>query len=104
MGVIMHSRNLSMFAAAILIAWSVPGVAAEYRVTPVTAPADGKIIVHDVAWHCASGSCMAARTGSSTDTTVCSALARYLGRLSAFVVADAAFDVAALEKCNRRAR
>lgn len=93
-----------MFAAAILVAWSGPGVAAEYRVTPVTAPVDGKVIVHDVAWYCTSGSCTAARTGSSTDATICSALARDLGRLSAFVAAGTAFDAAALEKCNRRAR
>lgn len=100
----MRSRRIGMFVAAVLAMSGAPGLAAEYRVTPVIAPTDGKIIVHDVAWHCASGSCVAARTGSSTDATICSALARDLGRLSAFMVADAAFDTAALEKCNRRAR
>ena len=100
----MRSLNLGMFAAAVLVAWSVPGAAADYSVTPVTSPADGKIIVHGVAWYCTAGSCTAPRSGSSTDATICSALARDLGRLSSFVAANHAFDAAALEKCNRRAR
>jgi hypothetical protein len=75
-----------------------------YRATPVTAPADGQIIVHDLAWRCASGSCTASRTGSSTDSTICSALARDLGPLTAFAVGDTDFDAAAIEKCNHRAR
>lgn len=99
----MGSRKL-VLASALLVAWAVPALAVEYKVTPATAPADGKIIVHDVAWRCASGSCLAVRTGSSTDATVCSALARDLGKISTFLVGDAAFDPTALEKCNRRAR
>ena len=99
----MRSRNL-MLAAVVLVAGGAPALAVEYKVTPATAPADGKIIVHDVAWRCSVGSCVATRTGSSTDATVCSALARDLGKISAFTVGDATFDGSALEKCNRRAR
>ncbi len=75
-----------------------------YKATPRTAPADGQIIIHDIAWRCSSGSCFASRTGSSTDATICSALARDLGPLAAFAVGDTDFDAAAVEKCNRRAR
>lgn len=103
MEVNMRSRKL-VLAAMTLVAWGGPALAVEYRVTPAAVPADGKIIVHDAAWRCSSGSCVASRTGSSTDATVCSALARDLGKISTFLVGDAAFDAAALEKCNRRAR
>ena len=74
-----------------------------YKVTPLTAPVDGQIIVHDLSWRCSSGSCFAPRTGSSTDTTVCLALARNFGPLAAFAAGDSDFDAAAIEKCNRRA-
>jgi hypothetical protein len=78
--------------------------ASGYRVTPVTAPADGPRIVHDIAWRCASGTCSASRTGQSTDTTICSAVAREMGPLQSFVVGSDAFDQPAIEKCNQRAR
>ena len=75
-----------------------------YKVTPQAVPADGTLILHDLAWRCASGSCVALRSGRSTDVTVCSSVARGIGRLAAFEVGDAPFDAAALEKCNSRAR
>jgi len=99
---------------ALLLGMSVAGLAmaagasaappSGYRVTPVTAPADGQRIVHDIAWRCASGSCSAQRSAQSTDATICSAVAREMGPLQSFFVGSDAFDQPAIEKCNQRAR
>jgi hypothetical protein len=91
-------------AGLVMAAGASAAPVAGYQVTPVTAPTDGQVIVHDIAWRCAAGSCFAPRTGQSTDTTICSAVAREMGPLASFFVGAAAFDQPAIEKCNRRAR
>jgi hypothetical protein len=102
--VIMRGLLTGIVAGLILAGSASAAPASGYKVTPVTAPADGQMIVHDMAWRCAGGSCSAARTGQSTDTTICSALARAMGPLQAFAVGPDAFDQPAIEKCNRRVR
>lgn len=102
----MRASATGFVALGLMMALLSPAAAAPalYRVTPQATPGDRQIIVHDVSWRCSAGSCVAPRTGASTDATVCSALARSFGPIAAFTVGDTSFDAAALDKCNRRAR
>lgn len=96
----------AVFVALAMAPLAGPALAAPstYRVTPQAAPNDGQVVVHDVAWRCSGGSCVAPRTGKSTDATVCSAVARNFGPIASFAAGGDDFDAAAIDKCNRRAR
>lgn len=94
-------------SAALLTATASPARAAGandyYRAVPVSAPKRASVIARDTLWKCQDGSCAAPRAGSR-DAVVCELAVQRLGALSEFHANGAAFDAAALERCNARAK
>lgn len=74
-----------------------------YSATPVTAPAKSSVVTRTTVWSCAGGVCSAAKA-TSRDAIMCELVAREVGTLASFTVGGTAFDAAALEKCNARAK
>jgi hypothetical protein len=66
------------------------------------APAE-RMVVHEIAWRCAGGACVAGRS-DSRPLTDCMALARQAGALKSFAVEGSALPADQLEKCNAAAR
>ncbi|MFM9828344.1 MAG: CC_3452 family protein [Sphingomonas sp.] len=74
-----------------------------YSATPVAAPTKASVITAGNLWKCAGGVC-SARESTQRDIIMCQMIAQRVGALSAFAVKGAAFDEAALAKCNASAR
>ena len=75
----------------------------QYR-AELAAPASADhLVVRDLVWSCAGGSCAAIQT-TSRPATDCSALAGKVGTLRSFTVAGQPLTSAELEKCNAKAR
>lgn len=74
----------------------------DYRLTAAK-PLSGTQVAADVLWRCDSTGCTTARA-NGRPAIVCAQVAREFGRLDSFSYRDAAFDAAALEKCNSKAR
>jgi hypothetical protein len=74
-----------------------------FRAQPLDLPEAVRLVVRDTVFRCGGAGCVAPR-GSSRPELVCSALAREVGGLASFSAGGRAFDAAALEACNRRAR
>lgn len=89
--------------AAIVLASSQASAAPGYHAVPERTQS-ARLVSSDLAWTCDAAGCSAPRTGATRDSHVCSRLARDVGPLSAFTVADSAFDDEALARCNRAAR
>jgi hypothetical protein len=94
-----------LFAILTLGAAAGPALASgvHYRVVPVTAPAEVRLIVRDIVWRCGGSGCTAPQNGSRAEI-VCASLAREIGALASFSAGGRVFDAAQLENCNRRAR
>ncbi|WP_414900594.1 CC_3452 family protein [Sphingomonas flavalba] len=102
----LRSLSLAGALAASSLFVSAPAAAqpgAFYNAIPATAPAAGRTVIRDQIWSCDDNSCVSAR-GDSRPAVVCAVAARQLGRLTAFTVNGEAFDAAALDKCNARAK
>ena len=106
------SRLIALVAAvatstALLTATATPARAAGandyYRAVPVTQPKRASVITRETLWKCQDGTCSASRAGSR-DAVVCELAVQRLGTLSEFHANGAAFDAAALERCNARAK
>lgn len=106
------SRLIALVAAvatsAALFTATVPpahaaGASDYYRAVPVAAPKRTSVVTRGTLWKCEDGSCAAPRAGSR-DAVVCELAVQRLGALSEFHANGAAFDAAALERCNARAR
>lgn len=74
-----------------------------YSVTPAVAPTKASVITGGMLWKCDGGICTAGR-GSSRDGIVCEQVVKRVGALTSFSANGAAFDTAALAKCNARAK
>ena len=74
-----------------------------YDAKPVSAPAKASAITGGVMWKCTDGLCVAPKT-TSRDAIVCEQVAKRVGTLASFAANGAAFDEAALAKCNTRAK
>ncbi len=99
-------RNLIAAAAAGTLLLPVAALAqngAYYSATPATASAKAQFIASATVWTCGGASCVASK-GDSRDAIMCQLVARELGKLAAFTAGGTAFDAAALEKCNARAK
>jgi hypothetical protein len=94
----------SLFAAA-ATAGTAPAQASgsHYRADPAAMPAGQRLVVRDMVWRCGGGSCTSGENGSRP-AVICASLAREVGQLRSFSAGGHAFDAAALESCNRRAR
>lgn len=74
-----------------------------YAATAVAAPKKTSFITQNTIWKCQDGVCTAPKSPSQAKVMCERAVAR-IGALSAFSVGGTAFDAAALEACNARAR
>ena len=74
-----------------------------YVATAVDAPKKASFVTQNTIWNCRDSVCTAPRAPSH-DKVVCERAAARIGALSAFSVGGTAFDAAALEACNARAR
>jgi len=77
--------------------------AGDFGAQPVTRPAHERFVAGDNAWRCGEAGCSSART-ATRPALACSTLVRAVGPLRSFSVDGRAFDAAALEACNARAR
>ena len=96
-------------AAAALFITALVGTAATaqgagyYTATPVTAPSKASFMARETVWTARDVS-YTARRGDDRDSVQCELVVRQAGKLSAFTAGGAAFDAAALDKCNAKAR
>ena len=74
-----------------------------YNAKPVAAPSKPSLIAGSMMWKCDGGVCSAAKA-TSRDAIVCEQVVKRLGAVSTFSANGAAFDEAALAKCNARAK
>lgn len=101
--------RFTSFAAAALSLVSLAPIGAlaqssgYYAATAVQAPQKASFVTQNTVWKCKDGVCSAPRT-PSTDKVMCERAAARIGALSAFSVGGTAFDAAALEACNARAK
>ncbi|HZF94017.1 MAG TPA: hypothetical protein VEZ20_04000 [Allosphingosinicella sp.] len=93
----------SGLAFLLLVAAPAAANPAHFHAQPLAAPSEARLVARDVVFRCGASGCAAPR-GSSRAEHVCAALVREVGALAAFSAAGRAFDAAALEHCNRRAR
>lgn len=77
--------------------------ASYYAAVPVTTPSKTQLITRDTVWTW-HATAFTARRGDARDTIQCELVARQVGKLSSFSAAGTAFDAAALEKCNAKAK
>ncbi len=94
-------------AAALSLVALVPAAAAQsgsyYTATALAAPEKAGFVTQNTVWKCKGSVCTAPRT-PSTNKIMCERAAGRIGALSAFSAGGTAFDAAALEACNARAR
>ena len=74
-----------------------------YSAVPVTKPAKASFIARDTLWTWRD-TAYTARRGSDRDAIQCELVARQTGKLASFSVGGTAFDAAALDKCNAKAK
>lgn len=74
-----------------------------YSATLAQPAAKSSLVTRNTIWKCDGATCVAAKNGARPQI-MCELVAREAGALQAFVVEGNAFDAAALEKCNARAR
>ncbi|MEN2787721.1 hypothetical protein ACFOKI_00505 [Sphingomonas qilianensis] len=97
-------RSISVAAAIMAAALTASAAGAGYyNATPVAAPAKPNLIAGDLIWKCDGAVCSAAKS-TSRDAIVCEQVVKRLGAVSTFTANGAAFDAAALAKCNTRAK
>lgn len=97
----------AILAAAALTASAAGAATAQsagyYTAVPVTKPAKSQFIARDTIWTLRD-SAFVARRGDDRPAVQCELVARQVGKLASFTANGAAFDAAALEKCNAKAR
>ena len=103
-------RLLSLAAAALVSAALVAPVAAHaadagpyYAATPVAAPAKTMLITSGTVWKW-NTSAFTANKATQRDVIMCEMVVKGAGKLSSFTAGGQAFDAAALDKCNARAK
>lgn len=74
-----------------------------YAATAAQPPKKASFITQNTVWKCKEGVCTAPKTPAQ-DKLMCERAVARIGALSAFSVGGTAFDAAALEACNTRAR
>lgn len=102
------TRLLSIAAAAAVSLTTLGAGAAyaqsgTYAAVPVTKPAKASFIARDTIWTWRD-TAYTARRGGDRDAIQCELVARQTGKLASFSVGGTAFDAAALDKCNAKAK
>lgn len=96
----MRASPIILAAAAILL--PAAASAGNYSASIAAAPV-GHLVVRDVLWSCAAGTCSGA-SDYSRPLIVCQSLARKAGKIDSFRVDGRPFAAAELERCNANAR
>ncbi|MFS0737303.1 hypothetical protein ABC347_09660 [Sphingomonas sp. 1P06PA] len=91
---------LPVLAAAV----ATPAVAAPMYRVALAAPTVNRQVVRDLIWSCSGEACVAPLNGTTSDANVCRAVARKLGRVTAFSADARSFGADELEKCNTAAQ
>jgi hypothetical protein len=97
--------RLPLIASALILA-ATPAVAQAngYYSATLAQPAEKtSLVTRNTIWKCNGTTCVAPKNGARPQI-MCELVAREAGALQAFTVEGDAFDAAALEKCNARAR
>jgi hypothetical protein len=81
---------------------SAQGPSGYYVATPVAAPAKTQLMTRATQWRVQNGSFVAAQA-PERPMALCQLVARESGPLASFSAGGAAFDAAALDKCNAKA-
>ncbi len=95
-----------MLTATLFIGSTTPVFAATsgYQMVPeAVSTAVDTVVVRDVLWKCADGTCTA-KAGTSRPAIVCATAARKIGKINAFTANGTAFAAEDLEKCNANAK
>ena len=87
--------------AAFLAAIGAPAFAAApvYHAT-LAAPGAAAVVVRDLRWQCEGTSCWAPFTATASDSTVCAAVVRKLGAITAFTAGARDLAAAEIDRCN----
>ena len=101
-------RFASLAATALSLVAMTPAAALAqgggyYAATALAAPKKASFVTANTVWKCKDGVCTAPKTPSQ-DKVMCERAVARIGALSAFSVGGTAFDAAALEACNARAK
>ncbi|ODP37228.1 CC_3452 family protein [Sphingomonas turrisvirgatae] len=101
-------RFASLTATALSLAALTPAAALAqsggyYAATAAVAPKKASFVTANTVWKCNDGVCTAPKTPTQ-DKVMCERAAARIGALSAFSAGSTAFDAAALEACNARAK
>lgn len=103
------SHPLSLAAALVTGTAMIDATAAHaqtgayYVAVPAQQPTRAELMTRETPWSLHNGSYVAARA-PERDATLCAAVARSAGQLTAFSVAGQAYDADALAKCNAHAK
>ncbi len=79
------------------------GAGVYYAAIPAAVPAKTSFVARETVWTWRDNAYVA-RRGDSRDAIQCELVARQAGKLTAFTAGGAAFDAAALDKCNAKAK
>ncbi len=97
---------ISLGVAVFALGLSVPASAQTptYHVVPVAKiAASNSVIVGETLWNCGAAGCTTGKA-TSRPAIVCEQTAKKFGKLESFTVDSAAFDDAALAKCNTKVK
>lgn len=97
---------VSLATAAFVLGAALPATAqtgAYYSATLAGSFKKASLVTGSTLWKCKDGVCSAPK-GADRDAVMCEMVAQRTGELTAFTANGAAFDEAALKKCNARAR
>ena len=102
-----HANTLiSLAAAALTLGVSLPASAQTptYRAVPMAKMAvAANVVIGETLWNCGTAGCTTGKA-TSRPAIVCEQSAKKFGKLESFTVGTAAFDDAALAKCNAKAK
>ncbi len=91
-------------AGSALVLGATPALAKSYyTATPAVAPTEASFVTRSVVWKCDGATCAAPKAGNR-DQVMCELAAKEMGQLASFTANGSAFDAAAMEKCNARAK
>lgn len=104
------TRSLILAAAASVAIASLSPIAAHaaeggpyYAATPVAAPTKTTLITSGTVWRW-NATAFTATKGPQREAIMCEMVVKSTGKLASFTAGGQAFDTAALDKCNARAK
>jgi hypothetical protein len=97
-------RTALLAVAALAVSAPAFAQAPTYRAIPATqVEKAGSVVVGETLWACGTDGCTTTKA-TARPAIVCEQAVKKVGKLTSFAVNGAAFDDAALAKCNAKAR